>query len=61
MFKKHIKDFNESIIAALDSRQLNIQRLKEFLIFKVIRETDEYLEFKKQSKYFKEPNKDIIN
>lgn len=46
MFKKHIKDFNESIIAALDSRQLNIERLEEFPIFKVIRETDEYLGFK---------------
>lgn len=51
--------FFEKLPIALDSRQLNIERLEEFPIFEEIRQTDEYEKFKSDSKYFKEPNIEI--
>jgi len=58
-----LKDDKESFFrmlpSALDSRQLNIERLEEFPIFKEMRESEEYQKFKEESKYFKEPNQEI--
>lgn len=52
--------FFEILPLALDARQLNIERLESFPIFKEMRETDEYVKFKDESKYFKEPNQEIV-
>lgn len=53
------KSFFETLPYALDSKQLNIERLEEFPIFEDFRKTEEYLKFKNSSKYFKQPNKEI--
>lgn len=57
--KNETKLFFETLPAALDSRQINIKRLEEFPIFQEIRETEEYMTFKEETKYFKEPNQDV--
>jgi hypothetical protein len=57
--KEDIKGFIDILPTALDSKQLNIERLEEFPIFMEIRLTDEYQAFKRDSKYFKEPNKTL--
>ncbi len=44
---------------ALDSKQINIERLEEFPIFREIRESEAYKKFKTESTYFKEENKEI--
>lgn len=44
----------------LETNQTNIERLEEFPILREFRETAEYKEFKAQSKFFKEENKDVI-
>jgi hypothetical protein len=48
------KSFFEILPAALDSQQLNIERLEEFPIFKEMRESEEYGKFKVETKYFKD-------
>lgn len=53
--------FFELLPYALDSRQLNIERLEEFPIFEEMRKTEEYSKFKLESKYFSEPNQPIID
>lgn len=51
--------FFEKLPIALDSNQLNIERLEEFPIFEEMRQTDEYKKFKLESHYFKKPNVEI--
>lgn len=52
---KEDKDaFFNTLPAALDSEQLNIERLEEFPIFKEMRESEEYERFKFETKYFKD-------
>jgi hypothetical protein len=53
------KSFFETLPIALDSKQLNIERLEEFPIFQELRETEEYKKFKSTSKHFKAPNKKV--
>lgn len=53
------KSFFETLPIALDSKQLNIERLEEFPIFQELRATEDYKKFKASSKYFKTPNKKI--
>jgi hypothetical protein len=48
--------FFQLLPIALDSNQLNIERLEEFPILEEMRATEEYKEFKSQSKHFKEAN-----
>lgn len=55
------ESFFELLPITLDSRQLNIERLEEFPIFKEMRDTDEYKKFRTESKYFKEPNQEILD
>jgi hypothetical protein len=57
--QSNIEKFFEVLPIALDTNQINIQRLEEFPILKDIRLTDKYQKFKLESKYFKEPNKEI--
>jgi hypothetical protein len=52
--------FFNMLPSALDSKQLNIERLEEFPIFKEMRETEEYARFKVETKYFKEPNQPVL-
>ncbi|GEM_PF-1953817 len=51
--------FFEILPAALDSQQLNIERLEAFPIFKEMRESEEFEKFKIETKYFDEPNFEI--
>ncbi|MDB2325592.1 hypothetical protein N9V45_00840 [Flavobacteriaceae bacterium] len=44
----------------LDTNQTNIERLEEFPILREFRETEEYKNFKKESKFFKEKNKEVV-
>ena len=44
----------------LETNQTNIERLEEFPILREFRETEEYENFKKESKFFKEENKEVI-
>ncbi|MES2286722.1 MAG: hypothetical protein V4547_13620 [Bacteroidota bacterium] len=53
------KSFFQTLPIALDSKQLNIERLEEFPIFEELRETEEYKKFKATSKHFKQPNKKV--
>jgi hypothetical protein len=53
------KSFFETLPIALDSKQLNVERLEEFPIFQELRETEEYKKFKAISKHFKTPNKKV--
>lgn len=55
----NIKDFFDILPIALDTNQINIERLEEFPILKDIRETEEYKNFKATSKYFQEENKEV--
>jgi len=57
--KEDKKSFFKVLPIALDSGQLNIEKLEEFPIFEEMRNSDEYEKFKEESKYFKEPNKKI--
>lgn len=57
--KEDKENFFEILPAALDSGQLNTDRLEEFPIFEEMRQTEEYKKFKLDTKYFKEPNKTI--
>lgn len=54
-----VSKFFEILPTALDSNQINIERLEEFPILNSIRETKEYKDFKENSKYFKETNKNV--
>jgi hypothetical protein len=54
------ENFFEILPAALDSQQLNIERLEKFPIFKEMRDSDLYEKFKANTKYFNEPNNEII-
>lgn len=58
--KGNEEDFFKILPYALDSAQLNIERLEEFPIFEEMRGTEKYRKFKEQSKYFKEPNQEIL-
>jgi hypothetical protein len=49
----------EVLPITLDTNQTNIERIEEFPILKDFRQTKEYEEFKKHSKYFKEENKEV--
>ena len=51
--------FFEVLPLALDSNQLNIERLEEFPIFEEMRNTEEYVKFKMDSNYFKKPDIEI--
>lgn len=53
------ENFFETLPSALDSRQLNLERLEAFPIFKEMRECEEYEKFKEETKYFKQPNQEI--
>lgn len=53
--KEDKKSFFKALPIALDSKQLTLEKLEEFPIFKEMRETNEYIEFKDKSKYFKKP------
>lgn len=57
--KDDIDSFMEILPISLDSRQLSIIRLEEFPIFKTIRQTEEYIKFKTESKYFTDSNIEI--
>lgn len=50
----------EILPTVLETKQTNIERLEEFPILKDFRETDSYKEFKKESKFFEEENKEVI-
>ncbi|GMU85391.1 MAG: hypothetical protein AMXMBFR48_06330 [Ignavibacteriales bacterium] len=54
-----IKSFFEILPTALESKQINIERLEEFPILREIRNTQEYKEFKEKSKYFREDNQEV--
>lgn len=58
--KDEINTFMAILPIALDSKQLNIDRLEEFPIFKTVRSTKEYQSFKEESRYFKEPSSPIV-
>ncbi|WP_343534684.1 hypothetical protein [Pedobacter sp.] len=58
--KDDVKSFIEILPHALNSNQINIERLEEFPIFEEIRKTEDYIKFKEESKYFKEPNQEVI-
>lgn len=51
--------FFEILPLALDTKQINIERLEEFPILREIRASDAYKRFKEESKYFQEENKEI--
>lgn len=53
--KDDVNSFLEVLPISLDSKQLTIERLEEFPIFKTIRKTEEYQKFKEESDYFKSP------
>lgn len=57
--RNQIEEFFEILPIALDTNQINIERLEEFPILKEIRETEQYAAFKRDSKYFKEANQEI--
>jgi len=44
----------------LETNQTNIERLEEFPLLREFRQTEEYLKFKKESKFFKEESKEVI-
>lgn len=50
----------EMLPIALETNQTNIERIEEFPVLREFRKTKEYEEFKKNSKYFKEKNKEVI-
>lgn len=50
----------EILPAVLDTNQTNIEGLEEFPILREFRETEEYKNFKKESKFFKEENKEVV-
>lgn len=50
----------EILPVVLETKQTNIERLEEFPILKGFRETDEYKDFKKNSKFFEEENIEVI-
>lgn len=58
-----IKGETEKIVEllpiVLESQQTNIERLEEFPILREFRETKEYKDFKLNSKFFKEENKEV--
>lgn len=50
----------EILPIVLETNQTNIERLEEFPILREFRETEEYKNFKAESKFFKEENKDVV-
>jgi len=50
----------EILPVVLETNQTNIERLEEFPILREFRETEEYENFKKESKFFKEENKEVV-
>ncbi len=50
----------EILPIVLETNQTNIERLEEFPILREFRETIEYKNFKAESKFFKEGNKDVV-
>ena len=50
----------ETLQITLETNQTNIERIEEFPLLREFRETEEYKNFKSESKFFKEENKDVI-
>lgn len=50
----------EILPIVLETNQTNIERLEEFPILREFRKTEEYKNFKAESKFFKEENKDVV-
>lgn len=50
----------EILPSVLETNQANIERLEEFPILREFRNTSEYKEFKENSKFFKEENKEVL-
>ena len=50
----------EILPIVLETKQTNIERLEEFPILREFRETEEYKSFKKESKFFKEENTEVL-
>ena len=58
--RNEIEEFFKILPIALDSKQINIERLEEFPIMRKVRETIQYQEFKENSKYFKQEDSVVI-
>ena len=54
--KEDLNSFFETLPLVLESKQLTIDELEEFPIFREIRETQEYKNFKDKSKFFNSEN-----
>jgi len=50
----------EILPVVLETNQTNIERLEEFPLLREFRETEDYKNFKSNSKFFKEKNKEVI-
>jgi hypothetical protein len=50
----------ETLPIVLETNQTNIERIEQFPLLREFRETEEYKTFKKESKFFKEENKEVI-
>lgn len=50
----------ELLPSVLETKQTNIERIEEFPILREFRNTPEYKEFKENSKFFKEENKEVV-
>jgi hypothetical protein len=59
--KDDINSFIKVLPSALDTKQLSVNDLKEFPIFRTIRVTKEYENFKENSTYFKDSVEEISN
>ncbi len=59
--KEDKEEFFKLLPITLDNKQLNIDRLEEFPVFKEMRGLEEYEAFKINTGYFKEPNQPIEN
>lgn len=57
--KDDVESFFKILPSAIDSKQLDIESLEEFPIFRTIRETPEYEKFKSDSGYFKDNQVDV--
>lgn len=57
--KEDKETFFNLLPRTLEAKQLNIMRLEEFPIMDEMRKTEEYVKFKAESKFFKEPNQEI--
>lgn len=57
--KDDIVSFIETLPIALESKQLDIKQLEEFPIFRTMRITEKYQDFKSASKYFKDSDTNL--